>query len=294
MSRLEPLSRRPRTAPTPQRHPDTVPEISLKRAELAPDTSTVPQQELRPSSSVPSLTQVIEEGNALAEQRKQLQKQTSRSLGNSRTRSLSRARTKSLPRNLGRPRHKPEGSTALEILAARTLLGGQSIDPTVSVTYTSHSRSYSDSHTMSDTRTHSNLYSFSHSHSHSVGNTSSQKSITDPHSTRHIRSDSWSKTALLKACDEEDIVIIKGASPVPSAQSGECIGITLLSFPPFANRSRPTHGLEDTDMPDHPYATAGTYTGIMIHPLARMVYSMLTKCLIMLNHIHQPMVLNSP
>ncbi|OAX34148.1 hypothetical protein K503DRAFT_468081 [Rhizopogon vinicolor AM-OR11-026] len=144
---------------------------------------------------------------------------------------------------------------------------------------------------MSDTRTRSNSYSFSHSHSHSVGNTSSHKSITDPHSTRHTRSESWSKTALLKACapcgdrsdlcespvgdktpaqeprtddrngcDEGDIVVIKGVSPVPSAQSGECIGIALSSPPPFTDRSRPIHGLEDTDMPDHPYAMATIYT----------------------------------
>lgn len=51
------LSGRPRTAPTPQRLPDpeTVPEISLKERE--PVTSTVPQQELRLPSPVPSLTQ---------------------------------------------------------------------------------------------------------------------------------------------------------------------------------------------------------------------------------------------
>jgi hypothetical protein len=48
--------RRPPTASTLQGHPDTVPEISLRGAEPGADTSTVPQQELRPSSSVPSLT----------------------------------------------------------------------------------------------------------------------------------------------------------------------------------------------------------------------------------------------
>lgn len=50
---------RPRTAPSPQRYrdPDAIPEISLKDATPAPGTSTVPRQELRPSSPVPSLTQ---------------------------------------------------------------------------------------------------------------------------------------------------------------------------------------------------------------------------------------------
>lgn len=53
------ISRRPRTAPTPQRRgdPDTVLEINLKDPEPVPDASTVPQQELRPTSPVPSLTQ---------------------------------------------------------------------------------------------------------------------------------------------------------------------------------------------------------------------------------------------
>lgn len=230
------------------------------------------------------MCRVLEEGDALTEQRKQWQEQASRSLGNSRTRSLSRARAKSLSRSHGRPGHKPDGSTTLEYLATRTLLGGQSIAPTVSVTYTSHSRSYSHSHTTSDTRTRSNSYSFSHSHSHSLGNTSSQKSVTDPHSTRHARNESWGKTALLKACapcgdrsdlcdspvenkapaqqprteehNEGNVVVIKGVSPVPSAQSGEGVGIAFSSP---ADHFRPAHRLEDS-MADHPYATGAIYT----------------------------------
>jgi len=98
-------------------------------------------------------------------------------------RSLSRTRAKSLSRSHARPGHKQDGSTTLEFLAARTLLGGQSITPTVNSTSTSHSRSYSNSHTTLDSRSRSNSYSFlhsrshshSHSHSHSLGNQSKWK-----------------------------------------------------------------------------------------------------------------------
>ena len=92
-------------------------------------------------------------------------------------RSLSRTRAKSLSRSHARPGHKQDGSTTLEFLAARTLLGGQSITPTVNSTSTSHSRSYSNSHTTLDSRSRSNSYSFLHSrsHSHSLCNQSKWK-----------------------------------------------------------------------------------------------------------------------
>ncbi|KAG0699187.1 hypothetical protein DFH29DRAFT_1015714 [Suillus ampliporus] len=128
------------------------------------------------------------------------------------TRSLSRARARSLSRSHGRPGHKPEGSTALEFVAARTLLGSQSIAPTVNVASTPHSRSYSHSHNCSHSRTRYNSYSFTHSHTHaySLGHSNSQKSSTDPQSTRHARNESWGRTALLKACapcgDRSDVL----------------------------------------------------------------------------------------
>jgi hypothetical protein len=54
------LSSRPRTAPTPQRRPDPgldpIEGINLKESESVPSASTA-QQELRPPSPVPSLTQ---------------------------------------------------------------------------------------------------------------------------------------------------------------------------------------------------------------------------------------------
>lgn len=196
------LSGRLRTAPTPQRRtdpdPDPIEGINLKESGSIPGPSTA-QQELRPSSPVPSLTQVLEEGEVLEEQRRRWQHQASHSFGNSRTRSLSRARARSLSRSHG---HKTEGSTALEFLAARTLLGGQNIAPTVNVARTSHSRSHSHSHTSSNSRGRSSSYSFTHSHSHSLGKSNSQRSLTDVQAqgTRHVRNDSWGKTALLKAC----------------------------------------------------------------------------------------------
>lgn len=61
-------------------------------------------------------------------------------------------------------------------------------------------------------------------------------------------------------CDGRDVVVIKAASPVPSTHSGEGIGIALSSPPSSADHSRPTLGLEETSMSDHPYAKAVIYT----------------------------------
>ncbi|KAG1769879.1 hypothetical protein EV702DRAFT_1140557 [Suillus placidus] len=297
------ISGRPRTASMPQRRPDpdpdTIEDINLKESEFIPGASTA-QQELRPSTPVPSLTQVLEEGEVLEEQRRRWQHLASHSFGNSRTRSLSRARTKSLSRSHG---HKPEGSTTLEFLAARTLLGGQSIAPTVNVARTSHSRSHSHSHTRSNSRGRSSSYSFTHSHSHSLGKSNSQRSLTDPQpqSTRHARNDSWGKTALLKACapcgDLSDLLgtpvenkkpalepmavetkVIHLSNPADSLHNGAdegCVivigispapttpsgeGVGIALSSPPPSDDRFCLDPELSSMPSHPYATGAIYT----------------------------------
>lgn len=251
------ISGRPRTAPM-KRHldpdPDLIEDKNLEESEFVPGASTA-QHELRPSTSVPSLTQVLEEGEALEEQRRQWQHQASHSLGNSRTRSLSRARARSLSRSHG---HKSEGSTTLEFLAARTLLGGQSITPTINVARTSHSRSHSHSHTRSNSRGRSSSYSFTHSQSHSLGKSNSQRSLADPQpqSARHARNDSWGKTALLKACAPcGDISDLLG-TPVDSKKT---------ALKPMTEETKVIH-LTDPADPSHNEADEGSVIVIGISP----------------------------
>lgn len=284
------ISSRSHTVPTQWRS-DPIEDINLKESKSGPGASTA-QQELRSSTPVPSLIQVLEEGEVLEEQRRQWQHQASHSFGNSRTRSLSRARARSLSRSHG---HKQEGSTTLEFLATRTLLGGQSIAPTVNVARTSHSRSHSHS---SNSRGRSSSYSFTRSHSHSLGKSNSQRSLTDPQpqSTRHARNDSWGKTALLKACApcgdlsdllgtpvenkkpalqamteetkvihlsdpadsshneaDEGCVIVIGVSSASATPSREEVGVALSSPPLCLDPEPPS-------MPSHPYATGAIYT----------------------------------
>ncbi|KAG2128965.1 hypothetical protein DEU56DRAFT_956907 [Suillus clintonianus] len=249
------ISGRPRTASTPQQRPDPDPDpvrnTSPKEDESVPGPSTV-QQELRPSASVPSLTQVLEEGEVLEAQRKRWQHQASHSFGNSRTRSLSRTRARSLSRSHSRPGHKQEGSTTLEYLAACTLLGAQSIAPTVNAARSSHSRSHSHSHsqTHSNSRGRSSSYSFTGSQSHSLalGPATEETNIihlSDPAGGSH------------NVAGEESVIII-GISPAPTTASGEGVGIALSSPPPVDDRS--SHDPELTSMPNHPYATGAIYT----------------------------------
>lgn len=283
------ISTRPRTAPM-QRRPGPIEDINLKESESVQGTS-ITQQEFRPPS--PSLTQVLEEGEILEEQRRQWQNQASHSFGNSRTRSLSRARVRSLSQSHGQ---KSEGSTTLEFLAARTLLGGQSIAPTVNVARTSHSRSHSHSHTRSNSRGRSSSYSFTQSHSHSLGKSNSQRSLPDPQtqSTRHARNDSWGKTALLKACapcgDLNDLLgtpvenkkpalepmleetkVIHLSDPTNSshneADEGRIIVIGVSPAPTIPSGegvgialSSPPPSDELPSMSSHPYATGAIYT----------------------------------
>ncbi|KAG1790035.1 hypothetical protein EV424DRAFT_1460471 [Suillus variegatus] len=220
----------------PHPDPDLIEDKNLEESEF----------ELRP---------VLEEGEALEEQRRQWQHQASHSLGNSRTRSLSRARARSLSRSHG---HKSEGSTTLEFLAARTLLGGQSITPTINVARTSHSRSHSHSHTRSNSRGRSSSYSFTHSQSHSLGRSNSQRSLADPQpqSARHARNDSWGKTALLKACAPcGDISDLLG-TPVDSKKT---------ALEPMPEETKVIH-LTDPADPSHNEADEGSVIVIGISP----------------------------
>ncbi|KIK93989.1 hypothetical protein PAXRUDRAFT_26108 [Paxillus rubicundulus Ve08.2h10] len=153
----------------------------------------------------PSLTQVMEEGESLQRQRDQWKLQASKSLGNKHTRSLSRVRSGSVSEKYIRGRRKSEGGKGqshLEFLAARTLLGNQSVMPMVHVSQpsgssSSHSKSYSHSYSQSS---HSHTYSqTSHSHSYSLTTSNSSNSSRNPYRRGHSRNGSWGKTALRKA-----------------------------------------------------------------------------------------------
>ncbi|KAG2127112.1 hypothetical protein DEU56DRAFT_958915 [Suillus clintonianus] len=203
------ISGRPRTASTPQQRPDPDPDpvrnTSPKEDESVPGPSTV-QQELRPSASVPSLTQVLEEGEVLEAQRKRWQHQASHSFGNSRTRSLSRARARSLSRSHSRPGHKQEGSTTLEYLAACTLLGAQSIAPAVNAASCAPCGDLSDLlGTPVDKRP-------------ALGPATEETNVihlSDPAGGSH------------NGAGEESIIII-GISPAPTTASGEGLWRTLI------------------------------------------------------------------
>ncbi|KAH7887119.1 hypothetical protein F5I97DRAFT_1927401 [Phlebopus sp. FC_14] len=242
----------------------------------------------------PSLTQVLEEGETLVRQREQWRLQAAKSLGNSHARSMSRARSKSLSEKQARVLRKPDnskGESNFDFLVTRTLLGSQSVTPTIHVaakrrTASLHSKSYS--HCPSHSRTQTNLsctQSHGHSQSHSMSTSHSSKSSRNLNNLGHSRSESWGKTALLKAgslCGgnskdspatpvdahavssraEASIVLDlrgdgglddgnvdrKGISPSPSVPSREGVGIAISSPLPFDQDS------EALRIPRHPYA----------------------------------------
>ncbi|KAG6377339.1 hypothetical protein JVT61DRAFT_15130 [Boletus reticuloceps] len=118
---LETLAHTP--TPPPDLAPPSDPELSLPES-----TSLVSTPKRR----------VLDEVQAFEQQRAQWKHQAARSLGNKHTRSFSRARSKSLgERHVRLGRHTSESSKAhlnFEFLAARTLLGSQSMMPVVHVT----------------------------------------------------------------------------------------------------------------------------------------------------------------
>ncbi|KIJ14660.1 hypothetical protein PAXINDRAFT_169592 [Paxillus involutus ATCC 200175] len=250
----------------------------------------------------PSLTQVIEEGECLQRQRDQWKLQASKSLGNKHTRSLSRVRSRSVSENHVRGRRKSEGGKGqshLEFLAARTLLGNQSVMPMVHVSKpsgssSSHSKSYSHSHSQSShSHTHSQT---SHSHSYSLTTSNSSKSSRNPHRHGHSRNGSWGKTALMKAgalCGvgkNDSYNTPEDDKPPLFSRVDEPSGVSLgnpatgalddvhfdrmvspvpsvpigevgvaISSPPPERNAFPNLNMEDLSMPGHPFSGDPSY-----------------------------------
>ncbi|KAF9233407.1 hypothetical protein BU15DRAFT_80158 [Melanogaster broomeanus] len=247
------------------------------------------EPELSLPDQPPSLTQVIEDGEALQRQRDRWRLEASKSLGNKHTRSLSRARSKSVSDNYARGRRKSESSKSqshLEFLAARTLLGSQSVMPKVHVSKpsstSSHSNPYSHSHSQS-ALSHTHSHTYSHSHSHSLTTSNSSKSSRHPHHRGHSRNESWGTTALLKASilcgvsqNDSRTAEVKEKAPLSSRVDGlpnvypgdpegaldgthvNCgvspggqVGIAISSLPPEGDVF-PNPDMDNLSVPDHP------------------------------------------
>ncbi|KAG6812624.1 hypothetical protein H0H92_001843 [Tricholoma furcatifolium] len=229
-------------------------------------------------TAVPSLAQVVEEGEKFEKQRKQWQDQATNSFQNKVTRSLSRARSKSLTQK-GRKRDVIRPSN-LDFLAARAYLGNQLLTPVVAEHRISETQ---DIHMVSLDTGQSNRAS--HSHSNSLAKTWSK---SKSHSRGHSRSDSFGRALLKKARPADylgsgDFItdnelenalrgdgtkVIRLADPArqptpvtPSSPSGSLIsdsriGIALSTPPLVENPSN----VEAVRLPAHPYAQGGLYS----------------------------------
>ncbi|KAI0692900.1 hypothetical protein BC835DRAFT_1492116 [Cytidiella melzeri] len=171
-------------------------------------------------SPLPSLSEVLKEGQQLEDDRKAWKLQASRSFLDKRAGSISRSRSKSTgsgARTRSRARSREgERTTAFEALAERTLLGGQIRHPTIHVhappsskSGGTHSRSQSHTQTTSQSaNTQSTTYNSSgypvtrsnsrrarsHAHSNSLGQTT-YNSSTNEGRPSHTRTHSLGKTA---------------------------------------------------------------------------------------------------
>ncbi|KAG5635883.1 hypothetical protein H0H81_009783 [Sphagnurus paluster] len=135
---------------------------------------------------VPSLTQVLEDGEKLDTQRRQWQEQATQSFQNKVTRNISRARSKSLTYK-GKRHDEPPSN--IDFLAARAYLGNQLRTPIVTEKTSADSQIASHG---------SGAFSKgSHSHSNSLVKTLSKSSKS--HSRGHSRTDSWGRSALKMA-----------------------------------------------------------------------------------------------
>ncbi|THH32094.1 hypothetical protein EUX98_g2091 [Antrodiella citrinella] len=162
-------------------------------------------------SPVPSLAQVVAEGERLKAERKEWQSKATQSFQNKRARSV-RARSKSVGSSQVRSRTLSVSAqaNAFNFVTERALLGSQARPPTIHVhgppaknhrrslstgagqTQSSVSHPTSGQHIQSKTsRTRS------HGHSNSVGHTISYRSVTTDSTTHgHLRTQSLSKSAL--------------------------------------------------------------------------------------------------
>lgn len=149
-------------------------------------STTFAQDDLALPTPVPSLANVLEQGQLLDIERKAWQTQAQRSFANKRSRSLSKTRSKSLTQS-GRHRgHHTQ--TSMEYLAAQACLGTQNLSPTVPT------MEFNMIIPPADTTT---SRKGSHSHNTSIGKTTSKSSKS--HSRTHSRGDSWSRSAVKMA-----------------------------------------------------------------------------------------------
>ncbi|KAI0084078.1 hypothetical protein BDY19DRAFT_1060601 [Irpex rosettiformis] len=172
-------------------------------------------------SPMPSLTEVVKQGQQLENDRKAWRLQANRSFLDKRAGSISRSRSKSIgagTKGRLRPRARSrsgERTTAFEALAERTLLGGQTRPPTIHIhgppstksgSNGSHSRSFSQSQTQTQTQTGTaqsatfnstrpgSRRTKSHAHSNSLGQTT-YTSSKESKPGSHTRSHSLGKSA---------------------------------------------------------------------------------------------------
>ncbi|CCM02129.1 uncharacterized protein FIBRA_04206 [Fibroporia radiculosa] len=191
-------------------------------------------------SPVPSLSKVLEDGRQLEEQRKAWQSQATRSFQNKRARSFSRARARSLGGANARAAHDAGRTSAMDVLAERTLLGNQTRPPTVHVRLRpSHSQplraaAERGAGTSTLTTTASGGRTRSHAHSNSAGTSSSRNHTEESFmwgagnssgGPNHARAQSLGRSALRLVrstasnaatfCGFVSVEKLSGRSPVP-------------------------------------------------------------------------------
>ncbi|KAG6868080.1 hypothetical protein C0993_007757 [Termitomyces sp. T159_Od127] len=223
---------------------------------------------------VPSLAQVLEEGEKFENQRKQWQDQATKSFQNKRSRSISRSRSKSLNRRLKNDRGRPSN---IDVLAASACLGNQILTPVVAEDGSNSSKltSFATGPLTRTSRSHSD-HANDHWRPDLFGRTASKKAkpveVNDPDG-REFLADNQLENAL----KEDGTKIIRLADPALALNSAltsgsptspvsyvndTTIGIALTT--PFDNPD----DIETTRLSPHPYAQGGLYSFNSTHPVS--------------------------
>ncbi|KAF9069598.1 hypothetical protein BDP27DRAFT_1447521 [Rhodocollybia butyracea] len=262
--------------PTP-----TVPTTSTSRP---PRPKSWALDDLALPSPEPSLSRVLEEGQILEHQRKKWQAQAVNSFQNTRSRSLSRSRAKSLQPNR-------KDTSRLDFLAARGLLGDQSV-PSITVVKPRQrldsetgTGTGTDYHTSSLPRSSkSQSHSRNHSRSESLGKSAvkivknaalcafeDDSHVEDTNTNMNtggdrnrdievaLQAQNNFSTRVIRLADPATINIEysrsgHSISPTPSGISESRIGIALVA-PTETHTQSQNH--EPIRMPAHPYAQGG-------------------------------------
>ncbi|KAG6879459.1 hypothetical protein C0992_002462 [Termitomyces sp. T32_za158] len=209
---------------------------------------------------VPSLAQVLEEGEKFGNQRQQWQDQATRSFQNKRTRSISRSRSKSLTNK--RQKDNRSRPSNIDFLAASACLGSQILTPVVTE-YSSNSSKITSS------RTHSDHIS-GHWRVDLFGRTAHKKAkpvVLDNQGGSELFAANQLENALkgdsTKIIRLSDPALVPNsaltsdspASPVSFVNDAR-IGIALTTPPLVDNLD----GIETMPMSSHPYAQGGLYS----------------------------------